>query len=56
MVRIVGGIILMKIGFQCFFRRPSRGGVIPATDVGQDGSGCNRDNPWTDIDHFLQPN
>ena len=40
MVRIVGGIILMKIGFQCFVRRPSRGGVIPATDVGKTGPGA----------------
>jgi len=30
MVRIVGGIILMKIGFQLFSSSPSGGGIIPA--------------------------
>jgi MarC family membrane protein len=30
MVRIVGGIILMKIGFELFSSSPSGGGIIPA--------------------------
>jgi multiple antibiotic resistance protein len=38
MVRIVGGIILMKIGFQLFSPPPSGGAVIPASDVGQDAN------------------
>src|SRR5215510_8829174 len=38
MVRIVGGIILMKIGFQLFSPPPSGGGVIPAGDAGQDAN------------------
>jgi len=38
MVRIVGGIILMKIGFQLFSPSPSGGGMIPANDVGQDAN------------------
>jgi MarC family membrane protein len=36
MVRIVGGIILMKIGFQLFSPSPSGAGLIPASDVGKD--------------------
>jgi multiple antibiotic resistance protein len=35
MVRIVGGIILMKIGFQLFSPPPSGRGMIPAGDAGQ---------------------
>jgi multiple antibiotic resistance protein len=38
MVRIVGGIILMKIGFELFSSSPSGGGMIPAGDAGQDGN------------------
>ncbi len=38
MVRIVGGIILMKIGFQLFSPPPSGRGVIPAGDAGQDAN------------------
>src|SRR5215469_11038702 len=38
MVRIVGGIILMRIGFQLFSPPPSGRGVIPAGDVGQDAN------------------
>ena len=30
MVRIVGGIILMKIGFELFSPSPAGGGIIPA--------------------------
>jgi hypothetical protein len=37
MVRIVGGIILMKIGFELFSPSPS-GGVIPFGGAGQGGN------------------
>jgi multiple antibiotic resistance protein len=36
MVRIVGGIILMKIGFQLFSPSATVGAVAPAGDAGQD--------------------
>ena len=38
MVRIVGGIILMKIGFELFSSSPSGGGMIPAGGAGQDAN------------------
>jgi multiple antibiotic resistance protein len=38
MVRIVGGIILMKIGFELFSPSPSPGGVIPAGGSEQDAN------------------
>ena len=38
MVRIVGGIILMKIGFELFSSSPSGGGMIPAGSAGQDAN------------------
>ena len=38
MVRIAGGIILMKIGFELFSSSPSGGGMIPAGGAGQDAN------------------
>lgn len=38
MIRIVGGIILMKIGFELFSPSKSGGGVIPATGSEQPGN------------------
>jgi multiple antibiotic resistance protein len=38
MVRIVGGIILMKIGFELFSPPASGGGVIPVDSAGQDAN------------------
>lgn len=38
MVRIVGGIILMKIGFELFSPSTSGGGVIPAGGTGNDAN------------------
>jgi multiple antibiotic resistance protein len=38
MVRIVGGIILMKIGFELFSSSPSGGGIIPASGAEQDAN------------------
>jgi len=38
MVRIVGGIILMKIGFELFSSSPSGGGIIPAGGTEQDAN------------------
>lgn len=38
MVRIVGGIILMKIGFELFGSSPSGGGMIPAGGAAQDAN------------------
>jgi multiple antibiotic resistance protein len=38
MVRIVGGIILMKIGFELFSPSSSGGGIIPAGGAGQDAN------------------
>ena len=38
MVRIVGGIILMKIGFELFSPTSSVGGIIPAGGAGQDAN------------------
>jgi multiple antibiotic resistance protein len=38
MVRIVGGIILMKIGFELFSPSSSGGGMIPASGAAQDGN------------------
>jgi multiple antibiotic resistance protein len=35
MVRIVGGIILMKIGFELFSPSPSGGGIVPAGGAGE---------------------
>src|SRR5262249_21368366 len=36
MVRIVGGIILMKIGFELFSPPAKGGGLVPPGDAGQD--------------------
>ena len=38
MVRIVGGIVLMKIGFELFSPAASGKGIIPAGDAGQDAN------------------
>src|ERR1019366_1163743 len=38
MVRIVGGIILMRIGFQLFSASSDNGSIIPAAGAGQDGN------------------
>jgi multiple antibiotic resistance protein len=38
MVRIVGGIILMKIGFQLFSPTTKGGAVVPTGDAGQDAN------------------
>ena len=61
MVRIVGGIILMKIGFELFSSSPSGGGisrpvvrarckycVCAARDAAHVWSRCDRDHPWND--------
>src|SRR6478735_6314256 len=38
MVRIVGGIILMRIGFQLFSASSDKGSIIPPGGAGQDGN------------------
>jgi len=64
MVRIVGGIILVKIGFELFFTVLVRRNrcrrwhnarrkycLCAPRDAADVRSRCNRDNHWNDVDH-----